>query len=413
MIVASGWLPSRSEAGEVCYLYTPSGYQGIGGASRLGPYSSGSQCQSVNSSYFHSRGRCQCQTVSSGVPSYGAPGAGSAAGQLGYAIGSLLGQMLRDALIGSPTPGPSPEQQLALRRQQEEAEALRRAQEAEAQRQREEAQRREAEARARWTREKHELLDQMIGLPRGGLGELGNCVAVPGPLGSTEVKCGVQAAPQGQLALAPTTVPSHDTRGLTEWERLHCAHWLSQEAARAAQEGAATQAREWSQQISALMARQPVQVRCPALGPTPQVAAGPTQNQRAQIELYSELLKSVQDQIVRRAQLEVELQRLQERRRGTERRAEEGRQRAEALRARAATPSLAGPPAGAASDLGEAEAALREAEGANAAAAAAEKRLVEERQRMDAEVQRVEKVFLAAQRDPQAAGELLKGFRSP
>jgi hypothetical protein len=40
------------------YLSTPSQYRRMGGASEMGPYSSSSECESVNQSYFHGYGYC-------------------------------------------------------------------------------------------------------------------------------------------------------------------------------------------------------------------------------------------------------------------------------------------------------------------------------------------------------------------
>ena len=51
-------------AGERCYLEPPSGYQSMGGSSRLGPYSSRSHCEMVNDQYFDNNGTCYCSYVS-------------------------------------------------------------------------------------------------------------------------------------------------------------------------------------------------------------------------------------------------------------------------------------------------------------------------------------------------------------
>ncbi len=49
-----------AQAGEECYMDTPSGYRGMGGGSRLGPYSSINACRQVNASYFNNQGSCIC-----------------------------------------------------------------------------------------------------------------------------------------------------------------------------------------------------------------------------------------------------------------------------------------------------------------------------------------------------------------
>ena len=53
-------LPRYAIVADVCYLDTPSQYQRMGGASRLGPYPSRSICESVNSEYFNGEGTCSC-----------------------------------------------------------------------------------------------------------------------------------------------------------------------------------------------------------------------------------------------------------------------------------------------------------------------------------------------------------------
>jgi len=59
---------------ETCYLNTPSGYQSMGGAGRIGPYSSSSECEEINSQYFNGAGSCSCS--SSGSISSGSQGSG-------------------------------------------------------------------------------------------------------------------------------------------------------------------------------------------------------------------------------------------------------------------------------------------------------------------------------------------------
>lgn len=53
-------------ASETCYLNTPAGFQDMGGASRIGPYSSRSECEAVNSQSFHGNGSCSCTSTSTG-----------------------------------------------------------------------------------------------------------------------------------------------------------------------------------------------------------------------------------------------------------------------------------------------------------------------------------------------------------
>lgn len=65
---AAFWLWASPAAAE-CYMDTPSGYQGMGGGGRIGPYPSRSACESVSSQYFGGQGSCSC--TSSGSSSGG------------------------------------------------------------------------------------------------------------------------------------------------------------------------------------------------------------------------------------------------------------------------------------------------------------------------------------------------------
>jgi len=58
------FLPLSASAGEICHLETPSGYRGIGGGGRLGPYPSRASCESVNDQYFNNNGTCYCSYTS-------------------------------------------------------------------------------------------------------------------------------------------------------------------------------------------------------------------------------------------------------------------------------------------------------------------------------------------------------------
>ena len=72
MLLLMSPLPVLSD--ETCYLNTPSGFQGMGGESRIGPYSSSSECEAVNNQYFNGAGSCSCS--SSGSISSGSQGSG-------------------------------------------------------------------------------------------------------------------------------------------------------------------------------------------------------------------------------------------------------------------------------------------------------------------------------------------------
>ena len=77
VLVFSLFLASSAFSGEQCYMYTPAGYQGMGGDSRIGPYPSRDSCQSVNNDNFGGNGRCDCETTAEVTDSY-APAAGYA-----------------------------------------------------------------------------------------------------------------------------------------------------------------------------------------------------------------------------------------------------------------------------------------------------------------------------------------------
>ena len=64
------FLSIQAFASETCYLDTPSGFRRMGGASRIGPYSSRSECESVNRQHFNGAGNCSCK---SSTPSYHRP----------------------------------------------------------------------------------------------------------------------------------------------------------------------------------------------------------------------------------------------------------------------------------------------------------------------------------------------------
>jgi hypothetical protein len=61
---AAFWLWASPAAAE-CYMDTPSGYQGMGGGGRIGPYPSRSACESVSSQYFGGQGSCSCTSSGS------------------------------------------------------------------------------------------------------------------------------------------------------------------------------------------------------------------------------------------------------------------------------------------------------------------------------------------------------------
>jgi hypothetical protein len=88
------------------WIETGSGFQSIGGASRLGPYPSKAAADAVNRQYFNG----QATVTGSDSPSGGATSGGvyssdprvQAAGQIGNAVGNAIGQAIGKGLFGDP-----------------------------------------------------------------------------------------------------------------------------------------------------------------------------------------------------------------------------------------------------------------------------------------------------------------------
>lgn len=142
------FFPSYASGREECYMYTPYEYQRMGGEYRIGPYSSRSDCQSVNNDAFGGSGRCDCSEIADPYESHPAGG---------YTASSGL----------------HVRQQTEIWEQQEQQRLL----EQEAQRQEERRQReieekakRDAEARRReleWKQKKTELMSSLKGSASG------------------------------------------------------------------------------------------------------------------------------------------------------------------------------------------------------------------------------------------------------
>lgn len=125
------------------YLDTPAGYRRIGGAARIGPYSSKTQCESVNSQYFSGQGTCS-GSPDSGSSSSFSPPSSNPFDALFRPFGEALGQQIecainpncpanqqRDAILEQQR-----QQELARQQAEQAEEERRRAQEFEAARQR-------------------------------------------------------------------------------------------------------------------------------------------------------------------------------------------------------------------------------------------------------------------------------------
>jgi hypothetical protein len=87
------------------WLETPGFYQSQGGASRLGPYDTREQAETVNNANFSGRGTVTGSNSPGGSGAAGG-GAGSiatqAAGQIGSAVGNAIGKAMNDAMFGNP-----------------------------------------------------------------------------------------------------------------------------------------------------------------------------------------------------------------------------------------------------------------------------------------------------------------------
>ena len=55
-----------AEAREECWVHAPPGYQGIGGKSKVGPYSSWYEANRINQQYFKGQGYIDCKTIDEG-----------------------------------------------------------------------------------------------------------------------------------------------------------------------------------------------------------------------------------------------------------------------------------------------------------------------------------------------------------
>jgi hypothetical protein len=251
-----------------CYMDTPSGYGGIGGASRIGPYPDRSSCESVNSQYFSGQGSCSCTAAESSD---------------------------RNTAPGYEQPAPSHDYE-AERQRQEQAEAERRAQEERAAA--EDRMRREEEARVQFEQDKDDTLKQMKDVQGDTLklksGNIGMGVGAPNPTGELNLK------------------PADSGAGATSPEKAFaCATWIANYAFPAARKGDVHEVRYLGQQVEQALKGETPGVECPSnLEPVPEIKnAGPIGPGSDLYRFYDKLLNAT---AVQAEKIDVSRRKLQE-----------------------------------------------------------------------------------------------------
>lgn len=430
--IVAGWmalslcLPAVAEA--QCYMDTPSGYRGMRGASRIGPYSSRSECESVNSQYFSGRGSCSCSGEGgSAGGGFAMPGGGDPElmmmqmfMQFGF---DLLGKQMEctfnpdcDANVQQRR---LQEQQRQLQEQERlQREALQRAAE-------EERRRKEAERRDRFEQTRQKLLGDMRLQP--GSGDL-----QPRNLGleTRETAAGLQARTLGARDLGATSLRA-------PLASTSCGAFLLRKADEAALRGDLQEASFLSSEAAALMSGEKVTtaVECPPPPAVPEIGEGvaiETEENRRFREQFEQGLKQrsrfmslmykrVADQGAKYRQAAEELRQAEERKEQAEAeleaaRAEKARLEAQLAQAPPApSPQTTQPPvAPAASDpaahsaLAEALAAMQAAEAAYAGAESDLQTSLANKTDLEKQMQQTRSLFDDAQKNPAGMDQALK-----
>ena len=262
-------------AAETCYLSAPSGYQRIGGASRLGPYSSRSQCQSVNGQYFRNQGSCSCTSSPSSGYSGGTNPYQNPFDNLFAPLGEALGKQMECFL------NPNCEANVQQRQQQQ----LQQQRLMETQRQQQELRRQEAERRqTEFDDGKRNLLNQMK-VQTGALGSR-DLTGLP------ELKVREEADVFGTKSLkprdlsSPTQIASLSPRVGTALERAHCGAYLLRKANESAAMEKYEEASYLSNEAAELMggSKNSPGVVCPPPPEVPSVEGGPIAEDREKAE---------------------------------------------------------------------------------------------------------------------------------
>ncbi len=273
-IIPAFLFSSWASAGETCYLSAPSGYQRIGGASRLGPYSSRSQCQSVNGQYFRNQGTCSCTSSPSGY-SGGTNPFQNPFNNLFAPLGEALGKQMECIL------NPNCEANVQQRQQQQ----LQQQRLMEMQRQQQELRQQEAERRQTAFKEQQgELLRKM----KDQTGALGgrNLTGLPELKVREEVDVfGTKSLKPRDLS-SPTRTASLGSRVSAALERAHCGAYLLRKANEAAGMEKYEEASYLSNEAADLMSgsKSSPGVVCPPPPEVPAVEGGPVAESREQAE---------------------------------------------------------------------------------------------------------------------------------
>ena len=244
--------PLHVLSSETWYLNTPSGYQRMGGESRLGPYSSEEECNTVNIQYFNRAGSCSCSSTSDSISS------GSQGG------GEDWGEVLR-------------QKEEARRRQEEERrrrELERQKKEAE-----EEAERRETEAKEKFERSKQEAMQLMKGTGADSL----------------EIKSGTDFfSTDGDLKIKSGTITEGASNKAAEiWA---CATWIADYLFPAARKGDADEIEYLEGQVSKSLSGETPGVECPDISSSPAVQGVAIGLDSPGNKFYSALIKEISAQ---------------------------------------------------------------------------------------------------------------------
>jgi hypothetical protein len=265
---------SWASAAETCYLSAPSGYQRIGGASRLGPYSSGSQCQSVNGQYFRNQGTCSCTSSPSGYS-----GGTNPFNNLFAPLGEALGKQMECVLNPNCEANVQQRQQQQLQQQQQQQQLR------EMQRHQEELRRQEAERRqTEFEEKKGKLLGQMK-VQTEALGGR-DLTGLPELKVREEVDVfGTKSLKPRDLS-SPTQTASLGSRAGTALERAHCGAYLLRKANESAAMEKYEEASYLSNEAAELMggSKSSPGVVCPPPPEVPSVEGGPIAESREQAE---------------------------------------------------------------------------------------------------------------------------------
>ncbi|HJX33852.1 MAG TPA: hypothetical protein VJ373_01620, partial [Desulfatiglandales bacterium] len=248
--------PLHVLSSETWYLNTPSGYQRMGGESRLGPYSSEEECNTVNIQYFNRAGSCSCSSTSGSISS------GSQGG------GEDWGEVLRQK--------EEARRRQELEKQKKEAE--------------EEAERRETEAKEKFERSKQEAMQLMKGTGADNL----------------EIKSGTDFfSTDGDLKIKSGTITEGGSNKAAEiWA---CATWIADYLFPAARKGDSDEIGYLEGQVRKSLSGETPGVECPDISSPPAVKGVEIDARSPQLKFYKILITeiSAQSQNIIKAKKEI------------------------------------------------------------------------------------------------------------